>query len=195
MSWQKSKTFLFFLCAITVAPGSASNKMCLQSDANQGLPEEVVVNCEDMSSSLKSIMPTFGGNVLCAADGEEYHHASHQYASPRVATTPNYIVEAKSGDDVQAAIMFSNHCDYKVTARSGGHSYMGSSSCDGSETPCIQLDVGNIAHLSVSNGQINLGPGVRLEDLYPVLIENDIYIPAGECGDIGVGGHMQTGGK
>jgi hypothetical protein len=112
MSWQKSKTFLFFLCAITVAPGSASNKMCLQSDANQGLPEEVVVDCEDMSSSLDSIMrhlsgSSFGGNVpnvLCAADGEEYHHASHQYASPRVVTTPSYIVIANVKEVSQSFI-------------------------------------------------------------------------------------------
>jgi hypothetical protein len=80
--------------------------------------------------------------VLCAANGEEYHNASHQFATPRVVTTPSYIVEAMSGDDVQAAIMFANHCDYRVSARSGGHSYMGSSSCDGSETPCIQLTSG-----------------------------------------------------
>ena len=103
-----------------MAPGSVSN-MRLHSNANQGLPEEVSVDCEDMSSSLHSIMlhlsgSSFGGKVLCAANGEEYHNAPHQFATPRVATTPSYIVEAMSGDDVQAAIMFANHCDYKVSA-------------------------------------------------------------------------------
>jgi hypothetical protein len=54
------------------------------------------------------------------------------------------------------------------------------------------IDIGNIAH---PNGQVNLGPRVCLAELYPVLIENDIYIPAGECSDIGVGGHMRNEGK
>jgi hypothetical protein len=54
------------------------------------------------------------------------------------------------------------------------------------------IDIRNIAH---PNGQVNLGPRVCLAELYPVLIENDIYIPAGECCDIGVGGHMRNEGK
>jgi hypothetical protein len=34
---------------------------------------------------------------------------------------------------------------------------------------------------------------VRLEDLFPVLVANNVFIPAGECGGVGVGGHGKLG--
>ena len=34
-----------------------------------------------------------------------------------------------------------------------------------------------------------------MENLYPELIANVIYIPGGECKDICIGGHMKTGGE
>ena len=180
--------------------------MCLPP-GNKGLSDNVLVNCEDALSSLDNIFEYlfgggtyFSGAVLSAINGQAYTDASKQYASAMVATAPSYIVQAMNQADVQATIMFAAHCEYKVTARSGGHSYVGSSSCDGSKTPCIQIDVGNINHIEVTElptgrKQVNVGPGARLVDLYPVLIENNIYIPAGQCEGVGVGGHMQTGGE
>ncbi|KAL3797145.1 hypothetical protein HJC23_000483 [Cyclotella cryptica] len=201
------KQLLFLLIcgfATVIASGSSSDK-CVPV-GGKGLSDDVPVDCGDAVSSFDSIIErffgggaSFGGAVLSALDGTAYNDASKQYASARVPTAPSFIVQATNQVDVQAAIMFAVHCEYKVTARSGGHSYIGSSSCDGSEMPCIQIDVGNISHIDVTvlpNGskQINVGPGVRLDELYPVLIDNDVYIPAGECGGVGVGGHMQTGG-
>jgi len=203
MVWRVHKLLLFFLNGVFAT--ASVDHICLPA-GNKGLSENVSVDCEDALSSLNNITEylfgggtSFGGAVLSANNGTAYTDASKQYASARVATTPSYIVQATNQADVQAAIMFATRCEHKVTARSGGHSYMGSSSCDGSKTPCIQIDVGNISHIDVTvlpsgSKQVNVGPGVRLVDLYPVLIDNGIYIPAGECGDVGVGGHMQTGG-
>jgi FAD/FMN-containing dehydrogenase len=131
----------------------------------------------------------FGGNVFTAADGEVYKNATHQYASSVVKTAPSFIVKAMNQADVRSAVMFASACGHKVTARSGGHSYVGSSTCDGSITSCIQLDVGNLNHVDVALPQVHVGPGVKLEDLFSVLAANNVYIPAGECGGVGVGGH------
>ncbi|KAL7518124.1 hypothetical protein ACHAWX_002982 [Stephanocyclus meneghinianus] len=205
MFWQAQNLLLFFLnCVFATASGSIDG-ICLPA-GNKALPVNLSVDCDDAVSSFNRIIASlpggrnsFGGAVLSAIDGETYTNATKQYASARVVTAPSFIVQATNQSDVQAAIMFAAHCEYKVTARSGGHSYMGSSSCDGSETPCIQIDVGKINHITVNESltgskQVKVGPGVRLVDLYSVLIDNDIYIPAGECGGVGVGGHMQTGG-
>ena len=208
MFWQALKLLLFFFfscCGFTTASGSIGG-MCLPP-GNKVLSDNVLVNCKDARYSLDNIFEymfggdtSFSGTVLSAIDGQAYTNASKQYASAIVATAPSYIVQATNRNDVHAAIMFAAHCEYKVTARSGGHSYVGSSSCDGSKTPCIQIDVGNINHIKVTQlrpgkKEINVGPGVRLVDLYPVLEKNEIYIPSGQCAGVGVGGHMQTGGE
>jgi FAD/FMN-containing dehydrogenase len=164
------------------------------------LPEDLAIDCHDMPTSLDTILvhllgegSSFGGNVLTAGDGKLYEEASHQYASARVKTAPSFIVEAMNQADVRAAVMFASACGHKVTARSGGHSYVGSSSCDGGITSCIQLDVGNLNHVDVALPQVHVGPGVRLEDLFPVLVSNNVFIPAGECEGVGVGGHGKLG--
>ena len=176
-----------------------SSKKCLSPNKSV-LPEDFPVDCQDMSTSLDAILvhllsegSSFGGNVLTAADGGSYEEASHQYASARVKTAPSFIVEAMNQADVRAAVMFASTCGHKVTARSGGHSYVGSSSCDGGVTSCIQLDVSNLNHVDVALPQVHVGPGVSLEDLYPVLVANNVFIPSGECSDVGVGGHGKFG--
>jgi FAD/FMN-containing dehydrogenase len=100
---------------------------------------------------------------------------------PLLASQPNQATfEALNPADVQAVVLFANACKHRVTARSGGHSYVGLSSCNGSVEACIQLDVSNLNAIDVSETQVSVGPGVKLEDLYPVLIANGIYLPSGE---------------
>lgn len=101
---------------------------------------------------------------------------------------------------MQAAVLFAGHCGYKATARSGGHSYAGSSSCNSLEGKCIQIDVGHINHMEVSflpsgDKQVKIGPGIKLGEALEGMIANDIYMPVGECSTVGAGGHMQTGGE
>ncbi|KAL7518071.1 hypothetical protein ACHAWX_002929, partial [Stephanocyclus meneghinianus] len=196
---------LFFLNCVFASASGRIDGICLSAGIKAS-SDNLSVDCDDAVSSFDRIIASlpgggnsFGGAVLSAMDGETYTNATKQYASARVVTAPSFIVQATNQSDVRAAIIFAAHCEYKVTARSGGHSYMGLSSCDGSETPCIQIDVGKINHIYVNESltgskQVSVGPGVRLVDLYPALIDNDVYIPAGECGGVGVGGHMQTGG-
>ena len=185
------------LLFLGVSTSLASVDKCV---SQKGLDENVAIDCESASISLDRIMAdllgegnSFTGNVWSPGT-EDYEHASHQYASARVKTEPSFIVEAMSQSEVRAAVIFASACDHKITARSGGHSYVGSSSCDKEVNSCLQLDVGNIAHINVSGGQVNVGPGVTLDTLYPVLIDSGIFIPSGECGSVCVGGHMQTGG-
>lgn len=154
-----------------------------------------------MATSLDNIMvnllgeeTSFGGDVYSAGDGKTYKDAALQYASARVTTAPSFIIEATNQAEVQASIIFASACGHKVSTRSGGHSYVGSSSCDGSITSCIQLDVSNLNHVDVTENQVSVGPGVKLDELYPVLIEHNIFLPAGECSRVAVGGHLQTGG-
>jgi len=131
----------------------------------------------------------------------DYESLNKQYASATFETSPSFIVQPKNEVDVQAAVKYAAICNYQLNVRSGGHAYIGSSSCDGDETACLQLDMGEyfnsievIGNQGQGQGkQLRVGPGVRLGDLANVMVEEEVYIPTGECDDIGVGGHMQTG--
>ncbi|KAL9178796.1 hypothetical protein ACHAXT_003927 [Thalassiosira profunda] len=172
----------------------------------QGLPDDVLVDCMDVEASLDEIaqyltnseVSSFDGGVLCPSDGVDYASAKKQYASARVETSPSYIVDAMNEVDVRAAVLFAGHCDYELTVRSGGHNYIGISSCVGTDTPCIQLDVGNIDHIeplgSPGQKQIRAGPGAYLKDFSAVCVDQEVFVPTGECDKVALGGHIQTGG-
>ena len=135
--------------------------------------------------------------------GAGYDDASKQYASAQIDVTlkPSYIVEATTATDVQAAVMFAARCNYDLTPRSGGHGYLGTSSCNGQQpnSPCIQLDVGGLDDIevleSLGQKQIRAGPGVILRDLIAACADEGVDVPTGECDTVGLGGHIQTGGK
>ena len=135
--------------------------------------------------------------LICNAG--DYETLNKQYASATFETTPSFIVQPKSEIDVQAAVKYAAICNYQLNVRSGGHAYIGSSSCNG-VTDCLQLDMGDFNSIEVIGNQgqgkgkqLRVGPGVSLGDLANVMVEEEVYIPTGECDDIGVGGHMQTG--
>lgn len=189
--------------------------------------EEDLVTCGSLETSLTDIVKylssdddDFGGAVTFAGDGVSaecldyqyplqgpqpqtctlYDKTRDQFATPNVATTPTrptYIVQASNEVDAQATILYASICGYKVNTRSGGHSYLGISSCDGS-VDCIQLDVKMLNTIEVSDEgegkQLHVEPGVTLEELAVVFVENGAFVPGGICDDIGIGGHLQTGG-
>ena len=148
--------------------------------------EKKLVDCADMPSSLEKIAAdllgndpgsSFQGSVLDAGDAA-YEESRKQYATSVVPTFPTHIVRALGAVDVQAAVTFAARCGYSVTTRSGGHSYLGISSCDGSQGPCIQVDVGGlngIEGVELPGGQgkqLRIGPGAILNDIVEVFVQS-----------------------
>ena len=152
------------------------------------------IRCGRVEESLIALSPSvFSGNVFVPEDGDAYDEAKSQYAAFNFPERvhPAVIVEAMSEEDVQAAIFFANECGYSVTPRSGGHSGLAVSSCNGR---CLQIDVKHINHTSVSGDYLTAGPGTTLLELADELAANGMHLPTGECPAVALGGHVQTGG-
>ena len=140
---------------------------------------------------------TFTASVILPTDTNAYSNATKQFATPSFPnrTRPSFIVQAKTEQDVQTAVRFAGQCGYTVSARSGGHSYLGLSSCDSANGPCIQIDLKQLNHTSFSADKIlSFGPGVTLEEMGGFLLSTGTHLPSGECSSVRVGGHVQTGG-
>eukprot|EP01084_Bolivina_argentea_P096382 173297_1 len=145
------------------------------------------------------------GNDLCGKllkpSNEEFCSARHQYAVNQFEYNsniyPSFIVYAKCNKDIQLVLKYASKCDYKVVVRSGGHQYSGLSSCDSNQHQCIQVDLSNYNSMKIiSNNPIIIRGevGVKNSEFADYLDRNDVFLPFGECGSVGLGGHVQTGG-
>jgi hypothetical protein len=105
---------------------------------------------------------------------------------------PTVLVRCTSEEDVVQAVRFASRCGYKVTARSGGHSYTGASSCNFDR--CMQLDLGPMNATKVPEGssQIISQPGIGLLGFAEFTVKHFLSIPHGGCARVGMGGHMQS---
>ena len=102
---------------------------------------------------------------------------------------PQAIVSCTSAPDVSEAISFARRNGVDIAMRSGGHSFAGHSSTRG-----VLIDVGPMRSVSVSGDVATVGAGARLGDVYEVLQEHGLCIPAGTCPDVGVAGLTLGGG-
>jgi len=103
---------------------------------------------------------------------------------------PAMLVSCTEEAHVQSAIKFAGVHGYKVTVRSGGHSYTGSSSCNAAN--CMQLDLQHMNKTSVKGRMITAQPGLRLIDFAKLSVKHFLSVPHGGCTRVGLGGHMQS---
>ena len=154
--------------------------------------------CDNVRASMAELSPSgkIDGQIVIPSDGRSFGRAREQYASVTYAQqlTPSVIALVESEHDVQAAVKFASQCGYSVSIRSGGHSYLGTSSCDSSKGACLQIDVTGLNHQVLLPTQVKLGPGNRLKAAAEFLKQHGRFLPTGECPGVALGGHMQTGG-
>lgn len=122
--------------------------------------------------------------------------------------TPLIIIIPFEESDVTQIIKFSIKNNYLLVVRSGGHQYSGLSSSSSSQTKTIQIDLKNFSYLKIEddalkisedtkitskqNHKVIMGASTRLNKLYQVLHRYNLFVPAGICVDVGVGGHFQS---
>eukprot|EP01061_Rhynchopus_euleeides_P036899 TRINITY_DN6235_c2_g1_i1.p1 TRINITY_DN6235_c2_g1~~TRINITY_DN6235_c2_g1_i1.p1 ORF type:complete len:547 (+),score=143.60 TRINITY_DN6235_c2_g1_i1:72-1712(+) len=149
--------------------------------------------CSNAGYLLQSLTVS---NVLSPTDDNYTAAAMDGYAASSFPErfSPSYIVQVARSEDVPTALAIARWCGMRVAIKSGGHSYVGLSSCDSSLGPCMQLDMGRLNSVSWEGDRLTVGPGVRLGDLYAVLNDAGRFLPAGMCPAVAVGGHMNTGG-
>jgi FAD/FMN-containing dehydrogenase len=124
-----------------------------------------------------------------------YASAGHLYNAVYVPDAAA-IAQCASTSDVQRCLAFARAHGVQVTARSGGHSYGGYSSCPG-----LVIDVSRLNAISVdgpggASGQksVSVGAGSPLIDVYSQLGAQGLLLPGGSCPTVGIAGLALGGG-
>lgn len=102
---------------------------------------------------------------------------------------PRAIARCTSVEDVQGCVRFAARSSVPLRVRAGGHSYGGWSTGDG-----LVVDVGPLRGIRVQSGQVTVGAGDRLVDVYAALGAQNVGIPAGSCPTVGLTGLTLGGG-
>jgi FAD/FMN-containing dehydrogenase len=102
---------------------------------------------------------------------------------------PEAIVRCRTPEDVVEALALARRSGMEVAARGGGHCFAGSSSTDG-----ILIDLGSLSAVTVADGTVTAGAGVRLGDLYDALDPHGRTIAAGCGSSVGIAGLTLGGG-
>ena len=111
--------------------------------------------------------------------------AMSRYASPR----PQAIARCAGPTDVSQAIMFARRLGLETAVRGAGHSF-----ADHSSTSGLLLETGLMNTVAVDGDLATIGSGARLAEIYRVLHDHRVTIPAG-CGPtVGIAGLTLGGG-
>jgi FAD/FMN-containing dehydrogenase len=102
---------------------------------------------------------------------------------------PQAIVRCASPHDVAETISFVARHHLEHVTRSGGHSFAGHSSSRG-----VVIDVTPMSSVTVTGGEVSVGAGTRLGDLYAALQPHGLTIPGGTCPSVGIAGLALGGG-
>ena len=105
---------------------------------------------------------------------------------------PDLIVQARSEDDVVAAVRLARSEGLTIGVRSGGHSWAGNHVRDGG----LLLDVSRLTEVGVDATAMtaSVGPGCAGNELVATLAEQELFFPAGHCVGVAVGGYLLQGG-
>ena len=131
---------------------------------------------------------------------EKWQYATSSYGADH-GMDPALIVQPSGKDDIVKVLAYAKANKIAVAIRTGGHQYSGASSA---AAPNIQLDLQKTFRGPNDRAVINKnGPGKTrvytsvswsLGDFNAYLAENQVFVPHGQCTDVFLGGHVQTGG-
>ena len=148
---------------------------------------------------------------------QRYDTLREQYASYKGSYgvdkfSPCTIAQPKTVEEIKAILIAASGCGKKIVVRSGGHQYCGFSSGDKGYIQIIMNGIGNkdievtehssaVVNLSTIKSIVNdtqlmvrILPRHKLEEISDLLAKWNLTIPHGECPNVCIGGHAQTGG-
>lgn len=106
--------------------------------------------------------------------------------------TPFLLAAPKTIDDISFAVEYAKAHGKKIVARSGGHQYSGKSS-GGDDTIVISMENFNKVECFGDN-IVKVEPCCKLKNVAKEFAQKGITVPHGECPEVNIGGHAQTGG-
>ena len=143
--------------------------------------------------------------VQIAAGTPDYDKFQYQYATSSYAAdnrmSPALLIQPNSKDDISLALKYAKAQKIAVAIRTGGHQYCGASS---TLAPNIQLDLRSSFQGPDDRQLFNSPDGkttyVRtsvswgLGDFNAWMGKHQVFVPHGQCTNVHLGGHVQTGG-
>ncbi|KAI1267106.1 hypothetical protein F5Y18DRAFT_424945 [Xylariaceae sp. FL1019] len=134
---------------------------------------------------------------------EVYQDAKYQYATSTYGVerdlNPALIVQPLNIDDIIKTLKYAKEKKVAVAIKTGGHQYSGASS---TSAPNIQLDLEKTFRgpldraIFRKDGKAYARTSVSwsLGEFNAWLAENKVFVPHGQCTEVHLGGHVQSGG-
>jgi FAD/FMN-containing dehydrogenase len=152
-----------------------------------------------MTKQLPPPPSGFSGRCVRRGIDENYKGVIYQYASSSYILEgliePRAVIFPTDDEDVFKAIKYAKDNNVGIAIRTGGHSYCGSSSTNGTN---IQLDLSrtytDFDWDNKDHTQVTLGISITLSRLQSRLRSKNRFLPTGQCSYVNLGGHLHTGG-
>ena len=127
-------------------------------------------------------------------DGYEQARIGRIFNARRPDRYPAAILEAADEQDVAAGVRLATANGWKVSVRSGGHSWAAWSLHD--DALLIDLAALRSIRYDEATGIVSAGPATMGSlELAPFITERDRAFPGGHCATVGIGGYLLQGGQ
>ncbi len=167
-----------------------TRKQFLLSLAALGVGATRVKSFPTLVDRIQRSVPTQPDPLIIKAGAKGYDELRNGF-NKRISHWPTAIALCKSTDDAVASVTYAKNNSLPISIRSGGHSFEGYSSNDGS----LVIDFSGLDSAVLQrDGTLIAGPGCRLAKLYDTILPHNRIIPAGSCGGVGLGGLALGGG-
>jgi FAD/FMN-containing dehydrogenase len=144
------------------------------------------------ASGWGGLSTAIGGQVILPDNGQ-FGAAKQVFNTNYNGSTPAAIVTPTSAADVQKAMAFAAAHNLKVAPRSGGHSYIGGSTANGTMVIDLRQLPGGVKY-DAASGQVTVTPATPLYAIHQELAAAGRGIPTGTCPSVGAAGHALGGG-
>lgn len=147
---------------------------------------------DPIATGWEGLSSAIGGQVLLP-DNAQFGTAKQVFNTNYNGSTPAAIVTPTSSADVQKAMAFAAAHNLKVAPRSGGHSYIGASTANGTMVFDLRQLPGGVDY-DPASGRVTATPATSLWELHQTLAAAGRGIPTGICPTVGAAGHALGGG-
>ncbi|MGJ8656566.1 MAG: FAD-binding protein [Akkermansiaceae bacterium] len=129
--------------------------------------------------------------IIYQPDSDVYQRLNTPFNSD-LSFTPAAIAACTDEASVATAIRYARQHNLKVSIKSGGHSFTGSSLINNG----LVIDVSAIRQkfYRPKDHTFHAGPGLKLGEIYDYLLTNNRLLPAGSCSGVGLSGLTLGGG-
>lgn len=146
------------------------------------------------ANALDSLRSRIEGEVV-TRDHAHYEawRTGRSWQQRKTTRRPDAIVEAKSVDDVAAAVRVAADNSLRIGIRSGGHSWVASSVRDNG----LLLDMRHFRDLEIDaeNRRAVVGPAISARELINALDGHGLAFPVAHCSNVALGGYLLGGGQ